>query len=174
MPDYYANDLSPAQSLVTLERADDILAATLAGRDWTERAVTDRQLCLDDPDRSPDRASDRNALQDASALLATLPWKGVKIAADQAQPFPRAYLTTPEGRRVIGIPAEVEKATALLAVALLERLGQAMTPEVFRAYQIGEVRGEFRTPIRDDLPRQIRILLATLLNGGSSWSPVRP
>lgn len=174
MPDYYADDLSPVESLVTLERADAILAATLAGRDWSERAATDRQLCEDDPDRSPDRDSDKNALRDASALLATLPWKGVKLDADQAQPFPRAHLSTPEGRRITGIPAEVEKATALLAVALLERLDQSMTPEVFRAYQIGEVRGEFRAPIRDDLPRQIRILIAPLLNGGSSWSPVRP
>lgn len=174
MTDYYADDLSSDESLITLQRADAILAATLAGRDWTERAKADRQLCLDDPDRTPDRDTDKNAVRDASTLLATLPWKGVKVAADQPLPFPRALLATPEGRRITGIPNEVETATALLAVTLLECLDQSMSPEVFRAYQIGEVRGEFRAPMRDDLPRQIRILIAPLLNGGASWSPVRP
>jgi len=172
--EYYADDLSPGESLVTLERADAILAATLAGQEWTERASNDRKLASDDPDHIPQRHADKCALRDASAILGTLPWKGYRVAADQLQPFPRAHLTTAEGRRIAGTPVEVEKATALLAVVLLERLQQSMSPEIFRAYQIGEVRGEFRAPIRDDLPRHIRILIAPLLNGGSAWSPVRP
>lgn len=174
MIDYYAGDLSPDESLITLERADSILASTLAGREWTQRAAQDRQLCLDDPERTPQREDDKNALRDATARLGSLPWKGMKVSSDQPLPFPRAHLTTPEGRRIIGIPAEVERATALLAVFLLERREQSISPEVFRAYQIGEVRGEFRAPVRDDLPRHIRLLVAPLLNGGSSWSVVKP
>ncbi|MNQ65652.1 hypothetical protein D3C85_801120 [compost metagenome] len=173
MIDYYDGDLTPADSLVTLEEADTILAATLHGREWTARANDDRRACGDDPDRTPARNLDRAALMDASAVLAAQDWKGRKAASDQAQSFPRTGLNMGDGRVIQGVPVEVKKAASMLAAHLIARSEQSMTPEVFRAYQIGEVRGEFRAPIRDDLPRHVRLLVQPLLESGSGWAPVR-
>ena len=36
--DYYDDDLSPIDSLISLQAADTILATTLHGREWTARA----------------------------------------------------------------------------------------------------------------------------------------
>lgn len=173
MADYYENDLSADDSLCSLEQADAALALSLHGSAWDQRAKADRQACADDPQRLPARDLDKASLRDASAVLAAQPWRGHKIDPYQPQPFPRR-LSMDDGRYVSGIPVEIAKATALLAAHLVERREQSMSPEIFRAYQIGEVRGEFRAPNRDDLPRHVRTLITPFLMCGSAWSPVRP
>lgn len=172
MTDYYAGDLSPSDSLVSLEAADAILATTLYGREWTSRADLDRRACADDADRQPDRSADKAALRDASGLLGCQPWRGRPASTSQVQPFPRVGLTQTDGRVISGIPYDIAKATALLAVHLIAKADQPMSAETFRAYQTGEVRGEFRAPMRDDLPRQVRTLINQYLHGGTTWSPL--
>ncbi len=171
---YYDSDLTDEVSLITLETADAILATTLHGREWTARAVDDRRACTDDPERQPDRALDKAALQDASAIMGVLNWRGRLFVTGQAQPFPRVGLSLPDGQVIAGTPTDVRRATAILAATLAAKADQSMSPDVFRSYQIGEVRGEFRTPPLDDLPRPVRQLVAPYLDGGTSWAKVRP
>ena len=172
--DYYASDLTTDVSLVTLEDADTILATTLHGREWTVRADDDRRACADSPQREPARAFDKAALQDASAIMASQHWRGRRAVASQSQAFPRIGLSLPDGRVVAGIPTDVRRATAILAATLIAKSEQSMSADMFRSYQIGEVRGEFRAPPIDDLPRPVRQLIAPYLDGGSSWAKVRP
>lgn len=173
MSDYYADDLSPDESYVTLERADDILSQTLAGRTWTERAALDRQLATEDPDHIPQRGDDKSALRDATAALDGLPWKGTPVTVNQPRAFPRRLYDL-QGRLIAGIPEAVEKATALLAAHLLENEGQSITPDLFRSYRVGESSGVFRTTTPDALPKHVRTAIAGLIEGATTWSPVRP
>lgn len=173
MTDYYADDLSPEESYITLERADEILAQTLAGKAWTERATRDRQLSTDDPDHQPDRDDDKLALRDATAALNGLAWKGTPFSVNQTLAFPRRLYDL-QGRLIAGIPSGVEKATALLAAHLRDNEGQAVTPDLFRSYRIGETSGVFRATTPDPLPKHVRAALAGLIDGTAVWSPVRP
>lgn len=173
MTDYYADDLSPVDSYITLERADEILAQTLAGRTWTERANRDRQGSTDDPERRPDRDEDKLALRDATAALDALPWKGSPLSRDQDLAFPRR-IYDPQGRLIAGVPLAVEKATALLAAHLRENECQGVTPDLFRSYRIGETSGVFRPVVPDPLPKHVRAGLAGFVEGTTVWSPVRP
>lgn len=173
MPDYYADDLSSGESYVTLERADEILSQTLAGKTWTERAFRDRQLATDDPEHVPQREDDKNALRDATAVLDALAWKGRPVAINQPLAFPRR-LYDAQGRLIAGVPSGVEKATALLAAHLLENEGQSITPDLFRSYRVGESSGVFRAKTPDTLPKHVRAALSGLVEGATTWSPVRP
>jgi hypothetical protein len=172
--DYYADDLSQDVSLITLEEADAILTTTLHGFNWTTRATADRAACADDPERTPARDLDKAALQDATAVLNAQSWRGRRATASQTHAFARVGLSLPEGQVIAGIPTEVRRATAILAASLVAASEQSMTPETFKSYQIGQVRGEFRAPPIDDLPRPVRQLIAPLLDGGASWSRVKP
>lgn len=171
MPDYYADDLSSGESYVTLERADEILSQTLAGKTWAERASRDRQLATDDPEYVPQREDDKNALRDATAALDALAWKGTPVAINQPLAFPRR-LYDAQGRLIAGVPFGVEKATALLAAHLLENEGQGITPDLFQSYRIGESSGVFRAKTPDALPKHVRALINQLLTGGTTWSPL--
>lgn len=173
-PEYYADDLTPDDALVTLEQADAILEKSLHGRQWSARVRDDRRACFDNPERNPQRDQDKAALCDASTIMVGQPWKGRVSDVDQIQPFPRAGLVLADGKVVYDIPRAVRTATALLAVHLIAKADQPMSADVFRSYQTGEVRGEFRAPMRDDLPRHVRTLIAPFINGGTTWSPVRP
>ena len=173
MTNYYADDLSPDDSYITLERADEILAQTLAGKTWTERATRDRQLATDDPAHTPDRQDDKLALRDASATLDALTWKGSPLSINQARAFSRRLYDL-QGRLIAGLPLAVERATALLAAHLREAEGQAITPDLFRSYRIGESSGVFRPTTPDTLPKHVRLALAGLVEGTTVWSPVRP
>ena len=171
--DYYDDDLSPADSLITLQVADAILATSLHGREWTARATGDRQASFDDPERAPERADDKAALRDASSVMAAQSWKGRKAAADQQQAFPRVGVHLDTGAPVFGIPVEIQRATALLVAHLSARANMPLSPELMVSYAIGETSGIFRTPSLDELPRHIRQLFAPYLNAGSGWAPVR-
>lgn len=171
--EYYDGDLTPEQSLISLQTADAILATTLHGRDWTHHANEDRRACLDDPERTPQRDDHKAALQDASAVMAVQLWKGHKASSSQPQPFPRVGVHVPTGEAVIGIPAPVQRATAILAAHLVRQADQPLTPEILKSYAVGESRGVFREPSIDPLPRPVRELIAPFLNAGPSWSPVR-
>jgi hypothetical protein len=173
MADYYADDLSPDESYVSLERADEILSQTLAGKTWTERASRDRQLATDDPEHVPQREDDKNALRDATAALNALAWKGTPVAINQPLAFPRRLYDL-QGRLIAGIPEAVEKATALLAAHLLENEGQSITPDLFRSYRVGESSGVFRATTPDAFPKHVRATIAGLVEGATTWSPVRP
>ncbi|WP_419756448.1 DnaT-like ssDNA-binding protein [Brevundimonas sp.] len=116
--DYYDDDLSPADSLITLQAADIILATSLHGREWTARVAADKQAATDDPERLPERADDKAALIDASTIMAAQPWKGRKASPDQTQAFPRIGVHLDTGQAVIGVPAPIQRATALLAAHL--------------------------------------------------------
>lgn len=172
LADYYADDLSPDSSLITLERADAILATTLQGREWTYRAAEDRRACLDDPTRQPDRQQDKAALCDASRLLSAQQWRGRKVVATQRQAFPRAGLSLATGEVVTGIPSQIEEATAILAAHLVIKADQSVSADLLRSYQIGEVKGEFRAPLRNDLPRPVIVLIQPFLKSGACWSPL--
>lgn len=172
--DYYDSDLPSDASLISLEIADAILATTLHGFTWTARADEDRRACTDNLERQPARDLDKAALQDASAIMGAQQWRGRRAVTGQPQPFPRTGLSLPHGFVVSGIPADVRRATAILAAMLVAKSEHSMSPEVFRSYQIGEVRGEFRTPARDDLPPPVRQLVAAYLDGGAAWVRVRP
>lgn len=172
--EYYDDDLSPHDSLITLEAADTILATSLHGREWTARAAIDKQAIFDDPERLPDRADDKAALIDASTVMAAQPWKGRKASPDQAQVFPRVAVHIDTGAAVIGIPMEIQRATALLAAHLSKRADMALSPELMVSYAIGETSGIFRAPSLDELPRHIRQMITPFMNAGSGWAAVRP
>ena len=174
MQDYYADDLIPDQSLITLETADSILATTLHGRDWTARASADRQACFDDPERQPDRADDRSALRDASAILANQPWRGCKSRVDQSGPFPRVGIIDDSGKHYAGTPDAIQRATAILAAELIKQADEGLSPRLMKSYAIGESAGTFRDPSLDPLPAPVRQLITPFVHSGPSWSPVRP
>lgn len=171
--DYYDDDLTPAESLITLETADAVLATSLHGRDWSVRVAANKQACFEDPQRQPQRADDRAALHDASAIMAAQPWKGRKAAPDQPQPFPRVAVHLDTGMAVHGVPKDVQRATALLAAHLSELASRPLSPDLIVSYAVGESSGVFRAPSLDELPRHVRQLIAPYLNVGSGWAPVR-
>jgi len=172
--EYYTADLSPDESLITLQAADIVLATSLYGREWTARVAADKQAIFDDPERLPVRADDKAALIDASTVMAAQPWKGRKASPDQAQAFPRVAVHIDTGAAVIGIPMEIQRATALLAAHLSKRADMALSPELMVSYAIGETSGIFRAPSLDELPRHIRQMITPFLNAGSGWTTVRP
>lgn len=171
--EYYDDDLTAADSLVSLEVADTILANTLHGRVWTARAESDRRACLDDPERQPERNDDKSALRDASAMLAAQPWKGRPTTCDQPQAFPRVGVSLDTGASVHGVPAAIQTATAFLAAYLIERADQPISPELLISYTIGQSQGVFRAPSLDAFPRHVRQLIQPYLNAGSGWAQVR-
>ncbi|WP_313011201.1 DnaT-like ssDNA-binding protein [Brevundimonas sp.] len=171
--DYYDDDLSPTDSLISLQTADAVLATSLHGRDWTARAVADKQAIFEDPERTPERTDDKAALCDASTIMASQPWKGRKASPDQHQAFPRIGVHLETGASVHGVPLEIQRATALLAAHLIKRADMPLSPELMVSYSIGETSGIFRSPSQDELPRHIRQLIAPFLNVGSGWAPVR-
>lgn len=172
--DYYDDDLSPTDSLITLQAADTTLATSLQGREWTARVAADKQASTDDPERLPERADDKAALIDASSIMAAQPWKGRKASPDQTQAFPRIGVHLDTGQAVIGVPAPIQRATALLAAHLSRRADMPITAETMVSYAIGETSGIFRAPSLDELPRQVRQLITPYLNAGSGWTMVRP
>lgn len=171
--DYYDDDLSPDDSLITLQAADSILATSLHGREWTARVTADKQAATDDPERLSDRADDKAALIDASAVMAAQPWKGRKASPDQTQAFPRTDVHLDTGAAVIGVPAPIQRATALLAAHLSRRADMPITAETMVSYAIGESSGIFRAPSLDELPRHVRQTITPFLNAGSGWTTVR-
>ena len=173
MEQYYEDDLTPTESLISLEIADTLLAATLHGRDWTARADADRQACMDDPARRPARADDRCALRDATAILSSMPWRGFKANPAQIQAFPRKGVVTDTGQHLAGIPEAAQIATAILAAHLFRQADQVVSPAVMKSYAVGESRGVFRDPSLDILPDHVRRLISPLLAAGAAWAPVR-
>lgn len=171
--EYYTDDLSPEDSLITLEAADAILATSLHGREWTARVQADKQAAFDDPERPPQRDDDKAALIDASAVMAAQPWKGRQTLPDQTQAFPRIAVHLDTGEAVIGVPAPIQRATALLAADLSRRADMPITAETMVSYAIGETSGIFRAPSLDELPRHVRQLITPYLNAGSGWTAVR-
>ncbi len=171
--DYYDDDLSPIDSLISLQAADTILATTLHGREWTARANEDRQNCFDDPERSPQRNDDRAALRDASAVLAAQPWRGHKAVPEQAQAFPRVGIHLDTGVAVHGVPEAIQRAAAILASHLSKQADMPLNPELMVSYAVGESSGTFRAPSLDTLPRPVRQLIAPFLNAGSGWAPLQ-
>jgi len=171
--EYYNDDLTGADSLVSLEAADSILANTLHGRAWTARAESDRRACFDDPERQPERTDDKSALRDASAMLAAQPWKGRAADSEQPQPFPRVGIRLDTGASVHGVPAAIQTATALLAAHLIQQADQSISPELLISYAVGESQGVFRAPSLDSLPRHVRQLIQPYLDAGSGWAQVK-
>lgn len=172
--EYYTADLSPDESLITLQAADIVLATSLHGREWTARVAADKQAATDDPELSPQRDDDKAALIDASAVMAAQPWKGCKASPEQTQAFPRIAVHLDTGEAVIGVPAPIQRATALLAAHLSRRADMPITAETMVSYAIGESSGIFRAPSLDELPRHVRQLITPYLNAGSGWTAVRP
>jgi hypothetical protein len=185
--DPYADDFLPGlESFITLQVADELLAKSLHGDDWgpTPLPINDDE---DDPfftdPFTPPAAHvavinrKRAALRDASGLIATLPFAGRKSATDLPLAFPRTGLRDHEGSPVssIHIPAQVERATALLAAHILKRHNEGeVGASTLVSYRVGQTSGEFRPPSPDDLPRHVRKTLEPFLLGSASLARVRP
>lgn len=95
--------LSDANSLVSLQRADEHLAATGWASDWADFETTRREELL---------------ISATSILSNSFSFYGTILVPTQSLPFPRKDLRDRENRPVIGVPPLVQNATAELAYSL--------------------------------------------------------
>lgn len=170
-----------ANTYATRARAVAILAAVLGTAAWDDAENGD-----EDRDR---------ALLTATALLDEREWAGCATATTQALKFPRRGLVDADGRALASdtIPAWLERATVLLALALLrDAVGAAATNAAsalagFKKIDVGPVSIELPTASSDAaaapgstltgatlvLPADVRRLVARYLRGAGQTMMVR-
>jgi len=103
--------LSTATSFLTVAAADTRIAGLLYGGAWDAREAEDKERWLNE----------------ATAILSRLRWKGVAVLATQALAFPRNNLVSVDGFVLAGnsLPVFLLDATARLALFVSE---QTATP----------------------------------------------
>ena len=72
--------------------------------------------------------------------------EGTQSLPDQTQAFPRIGVHLDTGQAVIGVPAPIQRATALLAAHLSRRADMPITAETMVSYAIGETSASSAPP----------------------------
>src|SRR3954464_12804771 len=72
--------------------------------------------------RAASIAQRQRAIENASAFLDTLPFKGSKVSADQLSAWPRKGVVDDDGSLVEGVPVEIEQVKRLVAGFILARV----------------------------------------------------